>query len=190
MAAEDLGFLPNRLGHRGWRGGSALASVGLVMGDLGNPFWSSVARGVERELARADLLLITGEPRGGCRLQRRLLRRSWNGGSTGSSSCPHPATTTSRRCCGASRRGDRPPARAPLLDEVLFDDRGGASDRRRRPRRSRSRRIAFVGAETGLWTVQERLAGYRQALAAAGIDVDPRLVRLDCSSRHGGVRDA
>jgi LacI family transcriptional regulator len=179
-AAEDLGFLPNRLAQ-GLRSGSALASVGLVIGDLGNPFWSSVARGVERELARADLLLITASHEEDAALQRRLLRALVERRVDGLLLVPAPGDDDLE----ALLRGvpvvaiDRPLA-APTLDEVLFEDRGGAATAVAALAAGGHRRIAFVGAETSLWTVQERLAGYRQSLDAAGLEADPRLVRLDC----------
>lgn len=43
------------------------------------------------------------------------------------------------------------------------------------------RRIGFVCAKPALTLTQNRLTGYRQALAAAGIRFDPRLVRLETS---------
>ncbi len=179
-AAEALQFLPNRLAQ-GLRGGSALASVGLVIGDVGNPFWSSVARGVERELARADLLLITASHEEDAALQQRLLRALVERRVDGLLLVPAPGDSDL-----SSILRDVPvvaldrPLTAPGVDAVLFDDRGGATTAVAALLAQGHRRIAYLGAEEELWTVQERLAGYRQALAAAGVKPDPRLVRLGC----------
>jgi LacI family transcriptional regulator len=180
-AAEELQFVPNRLAQ-GLRGGSALASVGLVIGDVGNPFWSSVARGVERELAGADLLLITASHEEDPLLQDRLLRALVERRVDGLLLVPAPGdgdlTPILRDVPVVAV--DRPIDR-PALDVVLFDDRGGAAAGVAALVSRGHRRIAFVGAEHDVWTVEERLAGYREALAAAGVEEDPRLVRLDCT---------
>jgi LacI family transcriptional regulator len=181
-AAEALQFMPNRLAQ-GLRGGSALASVGLVIGDVGNPFWSSVARGVERELAGADLLLITASHEEDPALQQRLLRALVERRVDGLLLVPAPGDAD----LSAILRDvpvvavDRP-VTAPALDAVLFDDRGGASTGTAALAAQGHRRIAFVGAEPDVWTVEQRLAGYHEALAAAGLEADPGLVRLGCTS--------
>jgi LacI family transcriptional regulator len=72
------------------------------------------------------------------------------------------------------------PLQAPGSDEVLFDDRSGAVTAVVSMLAHGHRRIAYVGAEAGLWTVRERLAGYLDAFARAGLEPDRALVRLDC----------
>ncbi len=179
-AAEELGFLPNRLAQS-LRTGTALASVGMVIGDLANPFWSSLARGVEREIARSGLLLVTASHEEDAALQERVLRALVERRVDGLVLVPAPGTTD----LDAVLRGlpavavDRPLS-APARDEVLFDDRGGAAAAVAALVGQGHRRIAFVGAEAGLWTVQQRLTGYESAISAAGLEVDPHLVRLDC----------
>ena len=61
---------------------------------------------------------------------------------------------------------------------VDTDNAGGATQRGRAPRRARShRRIAHIHGRADLASAQLREAGYREALAAAGIPVDEDLVR-------------
>ena len=50
------------------------------------------------------------------------------------------------------------------------------------------RRIAIIGGPEHLWSSRARLAGYRDALAAAGLDAPGELVRRDqfCAGRRGG----
>src|SRR4051794_20523302 len=57
-AAEQLGYRLNGIARELRRGGTS-AMVGLISGDLANPFYSAVASGVERELRRHGLLLVT-----------------------------------------------------------------------------------------------------------------------------------
>src|SRR5690348_6555922 len=51
-AAAQLGFRRNTIA-RELRSGARSSSVGLIIGDLANPFYSRIARGAERRL-RAD----------------------------------------------------------------------------------------------------------------------------------------
>lgn len=48
------------------------------------------------------------------------------------------------------------------------------------------RRIAYIGGPEGVNVSEDRLAGYRQALAAAGLEADPFLVRRGDFSEQGG----
>ena len=68
-------------------------------------------------------------------------------------------------------------------DAVLLDNVGGARSAIRHLLERGHRRIAMLGDEERIFTAGERLRGYREELAAAGLDVDPALVRL-------GVHDA
>jgi LacI family transcriptional regulator len=52
------------------------------------------------------------------------------------------------------------------------------------------RRIAFVGSSESLYTHRERLAGYREALVAAGLAVEPCLVRTDAPDIAAAARAA
>jgi len=181
LAAEELGFSPNRLAQ-GLRSGGSLASVGLVIGDLGNPFWSVVARGIERELAGPGLLLITASHEEDAALQERLVRALVERRVDGLVIVPAPGTGD----LGPLLHGvpvvalDRPMPEHDS-DAVLFEDRAGSTTAVISMLAQGHRRIAFVGAQQGLWTVVERLGGYRDALTRARIEPDPALVRLDCS---------
>src|SRR3712207_7130314 len=57
-AADLLGYRLNGIA-RELRRGATSALVGLISGDLANPFYSAVASGIERELRRHYLHLIT-----------------------------------------------------------------------------------------------------------------------------------
>jgi LacI family transcriptional regulator len=61
-------------------------------------------------------------------------------------------------------------------DRVLSDNRGGAQAAVAHLLAHGHRRIAYLGDRPELFTAGERYAGYRDALAAAGIPLDLRLV--------------
>jgi LacI family transcriptional regulator len=179
-AAHALDFRPNRLAQV-LRSGASLASIALVTGDLGNPFWSAAARGVEREVAGADLLLVTASHEEDLDLQERLVRTLVERRVDGLVLVPAPGTTDlTAALSGVPVVALDRPLPQPGADEVVFDDRAGAATAVLSLLAQGHRRIAFVGAEATLWTVTERLAGYTEALARARLEPDPALVRLDC----------
>src|ERR1700750_2962699 len=57
-AADLLGYRLNGIA-RELRRGATSALVGLISGDLANPFYSAVASGIERELRQHGLQLVT-----------------------------------------------------------------------------------------------------------------------------------
>ena len=63
-------------------------------------------------------------------------------------------------------------------DAVISDNRGGARTAVEHLIGAGHRRIAFLGDRAALFTAAERLAGYHDALAAAGIERSPALERL------------
>src|SRR5215211_2824041 len=77
---------------------------------------------------------------------------------------------------------DRPP-NGFEADTVLIDDAGGARRAVEHLLAHGHRRIACVADPTDVYTARERLSGYREALAAAGVTPDPALIRT-------GSRDA
>jgi LacI family transcriptional regulator len=77
-------------------------------------------------------------------------------------------------------------------DCVLLDNQGGARSAVDHLVAHGHRRIAYVADPDLLYTAGERLAGYRDAMAAAGVDVDPALVRLgshDAAQAEAVVRE-
>jgi LacI family transcriptional regulator len=64
-------------------------------------------------------------------------------------------------------------------DSVLADNRDGATRGVEHLIRHGHRRIAFLGDLTSITTAADRYAGYQDALRAAGLTADPRIVRRD-----------
>jgi LacI family transcriptional regulator len=71
---------------------------------------------------------------------------------------------------------------APGLDAdlVSIDDEAAAADAVHHLVAHGHRRIGYVSDHPLVPTSRARLAGYRRAMAAHGLDADPRLVRADC----------
>ena len=157
------------------------ASIGLVIEDLANPFYSLVARAVEDAASMRQSVLITGSSEGSADLERQLIDTLLGRRVDGLIVVPEPvdhAFLTRDRDAGTPVVFlDRPPVGLDA-DSVLLDNRGGARAAVSHLVAQGHRRIGLVGDPASLWTAAERLCGYREALAEAGIAEDPELVRL------------
>jgi DNA-binding LacI/PurR family transcriptional regulator len=81
-------------------------------------------------------------------------------------------------------------ARAPEgveIDAVLVDNRRGSREATEHLLRLGHRRIAFVGGPAAVSSATERLAGYRDALRAAGLRSDPALIAAGGFRADGGA---
>lgn len=182
---EALGFRRNDLA-RSLRQGRSSATLGLVIEDVANPFYSVIAQAVEEAARQRGFLLITGscqeDPERERELVSALLRRRVD------ALLIVPAGTDHRYLLPELAAGvpavflDRPP-QGLEADAVLLDNVGGAKRAVEHLIAHGHRRIACVTDAADLHTAAERLAGYRAALAAAGLPEDADLIRA-------GVRDA
>jgi LacI family transcriptional regulator len=82
---------------------------------------------------------------------------------------------------------DRPPGLIEA-DVVLLDNVGGARQAVEHLVEHGHERIAMVGDESDIFTTVERLRGYREALAWAGIAADESLVRLGAHNTAAAQR--
>src|SRR6201991_1134926 len=154
-AIELLGYRHNHSAGTLRRANGQSASIGLIFEDVGNPFFAAIHRGDEdpqreRELTeavldrRVDGLVIVPTPSDHSYLMRDVAAGI------------------------ALVFVDRPPQSIDA-DVVLSDHRGGAARAVAHLVAHGHRRIAYIGPAPILHTSVERLAGYRDALAAAGI---------------------
>lgn len=183
-AIAELGFRPNELArHLASRTPSA--TVGLVIGDLGNPFYSMIARQVEARVRREGSLLVSGSSEEDLDLERELVATLVSRRVDGLLVVPAPGDHG--WLAAEVERGvtvvllDRPAPDVPA-DTVLFDNAGGARLAVEHLLAEGHRRIAILADDADLFTARHRLIGYETALEAAGIERDPALVRV-------GVRD-
>ncbi|MGH2947568.1 MAG: LacI family DNA-binding transcriptional regulator [Solirubrobacteraceae bacterium] len=193
-AIAELGFERNDLA-RTLRQGRSSATLGLVIEDLANPFYSTIAQAVESAGRARGFMLITGSCEEDAPRERELvqalLRRRVDAlilvpaGSDHAYIAPAVASGTPIVFL------DRPPTGIEA-DTVLLDNRGGARAAVDHLLAHGHRRIAYVADRDVLYTAAERLAGYRQAMQAAGIEIRPELVRLgthDAAQAEAVVRE-
>jgi len=180
-AAREVGFRLNAMASELRRGGNSTL-VGLVTGDLANPFYSQVAGGIERELRTRGLQLVTAstdeDPAAEQDLIDALLQRRVQALLIVSASPDHT------HLAEEAGRGvplvfvDRPPI-GVLADTVLIDNAAGAASAIGHLVDAGHRRIAVIADLSRLASQQARIDGVTDAMTGAGIDDWHRWFRQD-----------
>src|SRR3954453_17343777 len=172
-ALDVLGFERNDLARTLRQGGSS-ATLGLVIEDLANPFYATVAQAVEVAARDRGFLLITASAREDAERERELagalLRRRVDALLIVPAGPDHRYPSTARTVFP-----DRPPE-GIAADTVLLDNLGGARSGVEHLIAQGHTRIACIADAAELYTARERLAGHPGALSAAGLEEDPPLV--------------
>lgn len=180
-AVLALGFQPNLMAQN-LRLGNAPPSIGLIIGDLSNPFYSSVARGVEEVARERDRSLIVASSEEHSLDEQHLVNALIAQRIDGIILVP--AGGEQGYLAPALEHGahvvclDRPPQNLKT-DAVLLDDVGGARRATEFLISRGHRRIGIVGDSPALYTARRRADGYRRALSNAGLPLDPELERLN-----------
>jgi LacI family transcriptional regulator len=182
----ELGYRRND-SARVLRRGQA-ASIGLVLEDIGDPFYSTLSRAVEDVAARHDKLLITGssdeDPERERKLALAFCARRVEGLIIVPASDDHTYLQPEMAAGCAVVFVDRPP-RLIAADTVLTDNAGGASSGIAHLIRGGHRRIGFIGDSPRIYTAARRHRGYRDAMAAAGLAVAESWVTMASPDRAG-----
>lgn len=194
VAAKRLRFRPNQLA-RGLRHGGVSSTVAFVIGDLGNPFYMSVAAGIERELAESGLTMVLAttddSPGSEAVVVDALLAQRVRALLIVPIAEDQSYLEGERQLGTAVVSVDRP-ANNLVSDTVVLENREGTAVAVRALLEIGHRRIGFVCSPRKLFTHQERLAGYRHALLEAGITDSARWERLediDGKSTEESIRD-
>ncbi|WP_104814605.1 LacI family DNA-binding transcriptional regulator [Kitasatospora sp. MMS16-BH015] len=179
-AVKELGFRPND-GARLLRQGRRTSSVGLIVEDVGDPFYSALTRAVE-EVARAHgALLFSGssaqDPERERELALAFTARRVDGLILVPTAADHGYLAGETAAGTVVVAVDRPLA-GPAVDTVLCDNEGGSRAGVEHLLRQGHRRIGYLGDSPGIFTAVERLRGYRRAMAAAGCEARPEWVSM------------
>lgn len=181
QAIGALGFRPNDIA-RSLRPGQSSSTLGLVIEDLSNPFYSVIARAVEEMASAGGCMVLMGsseeDPERERSMVTALLRRRVEGLLVVPAGTDHTYLTPSDSVRTPIVFLDRPPGNLEA-DVVLLDDRRGAREGVTHLLQHGHRRVGFIADLSTIYTAKERLAGYQEALAAAGIPFDQQLVLMD-----------
>src|ERR1700754_2297835 len=179
-AIARLGFRRN-IGALNLRRGSSTGTIGLVLEDVANPFYSGLTRAAEEVARRFGRQVLTGssdeDPARERELSLEFCARRVDG------LIVVPAGTQHGHLMPEIASGtpvvfvDRPPGDV-VADTVLADNAAGAAGAVAHLARHGHRRIAFLGDAPAIFTAAERLRGFREGLATAGLRYEERLVAM------------
>lgn len=178
-AARELGYRRNELA-RNLRVGGSTGLLGLVVTNLGNPFYSRLALGVEAIAAAQSLRVVLGntgeDPRSEREMIADLVGRQVDGVIVVPAGSDHSHLTPEALGGVPVVLAARPPI-GITADCVLVDDFGGARAATARLIAAGHQRIAFLGNPPAVYTGAERFRGFCVALEESGLPLDDRLVR-------------
>ncbi|GHF47900.1 LacI family transcriptional regulator [Amycolatopsis bartoniae] len=188
-AIEQLGFRRN-LGARNLRRGSSTGTVGLIVEDVGNPFYSELNRAVEKISTSFGRHVLTGSSEENSERERELAlefcSRRVDGLLIVPAGAQHHYLVPEMRAGTPVVFLDRP-AGDILADTVLVDNLGGTIEAVAHLARHGHRRIAFLGDRPDIFTATERLRGFREGCVRAGLRFDERLAVLRTPTQENVV---
>jgi LacI family transcriptional regulator len=176
-AVNELGFTPNSQA-RSLRT-RATTVLGLVISDITNPFFTSMVRGVEDVASAAGYSVVLANTDEDLAKERRYLEVALAERMAGVALAPAssadtditlltdrgvPVVTIDRRLTSVE------------VDSVTIDNHRAAREATEHLAAQGYRRIGFVTGPLATTTAAERLAGYLDGLAAAGLDRTKPLV--------------
>jgi LacI family transcriptional regulator len=190
-AVQELGYRPNGVARNLRR--QATKVWGLIISDIGNPFFTSVVRGVEDAAHEAGYSLVLCNSDDDLDKEQRYIDIALAEQLAGV--IISPASEPSTDVSALVDRGipvvavDRRVGRLDV-DTVLVDNVSGARLATQHLMESGCRRIACITGPTRTTTAAERLQGFRQAHEAADRKVDEDLVVLENFKADGGYDGA
>jgi len=192
-AIEELDFRPNVGARILRRADRRTASIGLLLEDIVNPFSAAVQRAVEDAATPRGVVVYSAsldeDPVRERALAKLFFARHVDGLVLA------PAGDDQSYLAGELRSGtaivcvDRQAHNLPV-DSVLTTNEIGAAEAVRHLIAAGHRRIAYLGDRPTIATARQRFDGYRAALVAAGLPLDPALVAhdlRDVSAADGAV---
>lgn len=184
-AADELGYHPNGLARNLRRQETAV--LALIISDVENPFFTSIARGFEDTAQTAGYSVVLCNSDENPEKERRYIDVALQERVAGVVLSPTDACSSIERL----RQGGTPVVAVdrPLTecDQVLVDSRLAARGATEHLINAGYPRIACVTGPAGVRTADDRLTGYRDALEAAGREL--RLERR-AEYRASGGRQA
>jgi LacI family transcriptional regulator len=177
VAAEELGYRPSELARALVKRTSRI--IGVIVGDIVDPYFAEIARGVEDVAARRGHLTMV------CNTDRRpeaelahldVLRDYHAAGVVFASSGYEDGPDAARLASAVTELQERGAAVVALAardfpcPSVLVDNRAAAREATEHLLALGHRRIAFVEGPPGLHTSAQRLEGFEAAMRAAGAE--------------------
>jgi DNA-binding LacI/PurR family transcriptional regulator len=186
-AARELDYRPNRVA-RNLRV-RATRTIGVVIPDIVNPFFTAVVRGIEDALHPEDYTLLLGNSDGRAERERLYLDTLRAEGVAGILFVPSNGRPDAYSSLGRAGIPVVAIDRSPVgldVDLVTVTNEEGAHAAVAHLCRLGWKRIGIVAGPSHLNVARERERGYERALREAGMPADPDLVRRADFKEHGG----
>ncbi|MER6060981.1 LacI family DNA-binding transcriptional regulator [Streptomyces sp. NPDC001792] len=209
-AIDALGYTPNTLARSLVT--SRTRSIGLAVSAISNPYFTEILQGVEAAALEAGYSLLIADPHDDPGHERKVVQllheRRVDGMIVAPSARPHELVGYLSRhtvptvfldrvidtdvsdgavvAGGADTAADEV---APWYDQVCADSAEPTARLVAHLAGLGHRRIGLVAGLPGLSTTSERVSGYRDALGAAGLDLDERLL-VSGNSESTGAEQA
>lgn len=186
-AARELDYRPNRVA-RNLRV-QATRTIGVVIPDIVNPFFTSVVRGVEDAIQPEDYTLLLGNSDGKAERERLYLDTLRAEGVAGILIVPSNSQPDAYVSLGRAGIPVVAIDRSPVgldVDLVTVTNEEGAHAAVAHLCAVGWKRIGLIAGPSHLNVAQEREHGYERALREAGMAVDPGIVRRADFKEQGG----
>jgi LacI family transcriptional regulator len=179
-AIRKLGYQRNDMARQLRRQGQSTGTIGLVVDDVANTFWSVLARAVEDVAMRQGFLVLVGSTNDDRRREQAVVAAFCARRVDGLVVVPVAGSQRFLRTQMAMGTRvvcvDRP-ADGLEVDTVVVDNRAATHAAIAHLISHGHTRIGYLGDRDDIWTAEERYAGYLDALGEAGIEPSPDWVR-------------
>lgn len=172
---------------------STTRTVGLLVHDIGNPFYAEMTAGVTEALEACGYLVFLANSAESIERQALFLDALRRHNVAGCLICPARGTTAAALAClnewalptvVAVR-----PVQEAMIDFVGVDNAAGTREATRHLIAQGHERIAFLGGERRSTSRGERFAGYRASMHAHGL-ATPDAFDIACAASLAAGRDA
>ncbi|MEU8225354.1 LacI family DNA-binding transcriptional regulator [Kribbella sp. NPDC048915] len=193
--ADRLGVHVNDVAAGLRRKNQAMTSIGVTLGDCTNPFFAPMLRGIHSVASERGYLVLTADAQNDPELERRAIRSFFAHRVAGLIIAP--VGNDLGYLANEARFGSAivfvdspPPGLGESMDSVTTTNAASTRAGIEHLLAKGRRRIAYLGHPRSGSGALERWAGYVAALEAAGLTVDPGLVRDNLVSEEDGRRAA
>lgn len=188
IAIERLGYRRNMAASNLRRSGGRTRSIGLLLSNVINPLDGGIQRAIEEAALERDVVVIASSINEDAEREKEMVsvftNRRVDGLIIKAAGHDQSYLSDQRRMSMSMVFVDRPPAFLNA-DAVVVDNEKGTARGVAHLIAHGHRRIGYLAPLRTIVTAEQRLAGYRTALAAARLEPDDSLVHLDLlSSEH------
>ncbi|NVZ53269.1 LacI family DNA-binding transcriptional regulator [Pseudomonas sp. B6002] len=174
-AIQELGYIPNTLARSLAR--SSTSTIGVAISALSNHYFSETVHAIETECARHGYMMLFVDPHDDPEQELRVVTALHHRRVDGILLAP----STGSLALDYLQANEVPTVLVDRMMSERFDQIGVENTQSTQALVSHliehgHRRIGFIAGRAGLGTTDERVAGYRQALHAAGLVFDPQLL--------------